>query len=98
MQGVHPGQTGPNLSLASLGGQLGLSHQAGGRGQPVSNQILNGMDSTVSWLRPDLTQVVGRSGAMNLQHLMHSTDSKSGITSASANSPNSQVINLTEKS
>lgn len=104
MQGVNSGQTGPNLSLSSLGGgQLGLSHQPGGRGQPVSNQMFSGMDSAVPWLsrtnnlgRSDLrsdglTQVVGRSGGMNLQHHM-ATDSKSGITSASANSPSSQVI------
>lgn len=105
MQGVNSGQTGPNLSLSSLGGQLGLSHQPGGRGQPVSNQMFSGMDSAVPWLsrsnnlgRSDLrsdglTQVVGRSGGMNLQHHM-ATDSKSGITSASANSPSSQVIDL----
>ena len=100
-QGVNSGQTGPNLSLSSLGGgQLGLSHQSGGRGQSVSNQMFNGMDSAVPWLsrtnnlRGDgLTQVVGRSGGMNLQHHM-ATDSKSGITSASANSPSSQVIDL----
>lgn len=107
MQGVNSGQTGPNLSLSCLGGQVGLSHQPGGRGQPVSNQLFSGIDSAVPWpsrtnnlgrsdLRTDgLTQVVGRSGGMNRQHLM-ATDSKSGITSGSANSPSSQVIDLTQ--
>lgn len=96
MQGVGTGQTGPNLSLSPLGGQVGMSHPAGGRNQTMSGQAFNGMDPpTVPWLKPlssrsELTQVVGRQGAMNLQHLM-STDSKSGITSASANSSNSQV-------
>jgi hypothetical protein len=94
VQGVSAGQsTGPNLSLSSLGGQLG--HQSGGRGQPISVQSYNGMEPAVPWLRPinarsDMTQVVGGPGALNMQHLM-STDSKPGITSASANSSNSQV-------
>lgn len=96
MQGVGTGQTGPNLSLSSLGGQMGLNHPGGGRNQTMSGQTFNGMEPPpVPWLKPlnsrsDLTQVVGRQGAMNLQHLM-STDSKSGITSASGNSSNSQV-------
>lgn len=109
MQGVSAGQTGPNLSLSSLGGQLGLNHQAGGRGQPAPAQNYNGMEPPVSWLRPmssgraDLTQVVGRPGALNLHHLM-STDSKSGqsshhgITSAPANSSNSQVSKVIQES
>ncbi|XP_024378733.1 uncharacterized protein [Physcomitrium patens] len=92
--GSSTGKTGPNLSLSSLGGQLGLSHQGGGRSQTIPGQIYNGLESPVSWLRPlnprsDLTHVVGRQSAMNLQHLM-SNDSKSGITSASANSSNTQ--------
>ena len=86
-------QTGPNLSLSSLGGQLG--HQSGGRGQQISVQNYNGMEPAVPWLRPinarsDMTQVVARPGPLNMQHLM-STDSKPGITSASANSSNSHV-------
>lgn len=94
MQGVSSSQTGPNLSLSSLESQLG--HQGGGRGQPTSVQSYNGMESAVQWLRPinaqsdSMTKAVNRSGAMNMQHLI-STDSKSGITSASANSSNSQV-------
>ncbi|KAG0576384.1 hypothetical protein KC19_5G075800 [Ceratodon purpureus] len=94
VQAVSPGQSGPNLSLSSLGGQL--SHHGGGRSQTMSGQTYSGMDPPAApWMRPltsrsDLTQVVGRQSAMNLQHLM-STDSKSGITnSASANSSNSQ--------
>ncbi|XP_024390965.1 uncharacterized protein [Physcomitrium patens] len=93
LQGVSSSQTGPNLSLSSLESQLG--HQGGGRGQPTSVQSYNGMESAVQWLRPinaqsdSMTKAVNRSGAMNMQHLI-STDSKSGITSASANSSNSQ--------
>jgi hypothetical protein len=99
VQAASTGQAGPNLSLSSLGGQLGVSHHAGGRSQTMSGQTYNGMEPPASpWMRSlnsrsdGLTQVVGRQGAMNLQHLM-STDSKSGITnSASANSSNSQVL------
>lgn len=87
LQGVSAGQTGPKLSLSFLGGQMG-------RSQTMSSQTYNGMEPPLSWLRPlnprsELTQVVGRQGTINHQHLM-STDSKSGITSASANSSNSQ--------
>ncbi|KAG0580797.1 hypothetical protein KC19_4G200200 [Ceratodon purpureus] len=93
LQGVSAGQsTGPNLSLSSLGGQLG--HQSGSRGQQISVQGYHEMEPAVPWLRPinarsDMTQAVGRQNAMNMQHLM-STDSKPVITSASANSSNSQ--------
>ncbi|XP_024365405.1 uncharacterized protein [Physcomitrium patens] len=87
LQAGNSGQTGPNLSLSFFGGQMGRIHT-------MPNTTYNGMEPRVSWLRPsntrsELTQVVGRLGSLNYQHLM-STDSKSGITSASANSSNSQ--------
>nr|CAI91302.1 squamosa promoter binding protein 4 [Physcomitrium patens] len=96
LQAISMGQTsGPKLSLSSLGGQLGLSHQAGGRRQTISGQMHNEIETPVPWLRPpnlrsDLTQVIGRQSTMNLQHLM-SNDSKSGIISTSANSQEPDV-------
>lgn len=64
LQGVG-GQTGPNLSLSSLGGGLGLGNRAQ---RSSSGQNYNGMEPPVPWLRPrsDITQTVSRP-AMNLQ-------------------------------
>ncbi|CAM6093799.1 unnamed protein product [Calypogeia fissa] len=64
LQGVGA-QTGPNLSLSSLGGGLGL----GNRGpRHSSGQNYNGMEPPVPWLRPrsDISQTVSRP-SMNLQ-------------------------------
>jgi hypothetical protein len=97
LQGVNnTGQSGPSLSLSSMGGQ---GHQPGTNGQRMPGQCYNGMDVCGSWLRTipsrgsDLVQVLGRPGGLNLQHLL-STDSKThqspqSATSATANS-NSQ--------
>jgi hypothetical protein len=99
LQGVNnTGQSGPSLSLSSMGGQ---GHQPGTNGQRMPGQCYNGMDVCGSWLRTipsrgsDLVQVLGRPGGLNLQHLL-STDSKThqspqSATSATANS-NSQVF------
>ncbi len=99
LQGVNnTGQSGPSLSLSSMGGQ---GHQPGTNGQRMPSQCYNGMDVCGSWLRTipsrgsDLVQVLGRPGGLNLQHLL-STDSKThqspqSATSATANS-NSQVF------
>ncbi len=98
LQGVNTGQSGPNLSLSSMGGQ---GHQPGTNGQRMPGQCYNGMDVRSSWLRTipsrgsDLEQVLGRPGGLNLQRLL-STDSKThqspqSATSATANL-NSQVF------
>ncbi len=96
LQGVNASQSGPSLSLSSLGGQ---GHQPGICGQPMLGQTYNA--PAVPWLRnitsqgSDLGQVVGRPGVLNLQHLL-STDSKAGqsphrsVTTAATNA-NSQV-------
>ncbi|CAK9274758.1 unnamed protein product [Sphagnum jensenii] len=102
LQGFNPGQSGPCLSLSSLGGQ---GHQPQSHGQPMPGQTYKGIDAPVPWIKiitsqaSDLDQVVGRPGVLNLQHL---TDSKIGqsphqsITSAAANSntrdPDAQVF------
>jgi hypothetical protein len=97
LQGVNASQSGPSLSLSSLGGQ---GHQPGTCGQPMLGQTYNA--PAVPWLRnitsqgSDLGQVVGRPGVLNLQHLL-STDSKAGqsphrsVTTAATNA-NSQVL------
>nr|XP_024372366.1 uncharacterized protein LOC112280779 isoform X1 [Physcomitrium patens] len=93
MQGVGGSQSGPNLSLSSPRDQQGL--QGRGRRRPMSGQSCNGTEHPVHWLRPinansdNMTQVVSRQGAMRMQALLP-TETKSGITSASANSSNSQ--------
>nr|QFS19076.1 SQUAMOSA promoter-binding protein-like protein 1 [Apopellia endiviifolia (species B)] len=71
LQGVGGGQTGPNLSLSSLGGGSGLSSQLQ---RSSSEQNFNGIDPPVPWLRPsgsrsDISQVVNRP-AMNLHNLI----------------------------
>ncbi|CAK9259158.1 unnamed protein product [Sphagnum jensenii] len=107
LQGVNASQSGPSLSLSSLGGQ---GHQPGICGQPMLGQTYNA--PAVPWLRnitsqgSDLGQVVGRPGVLNLQHLL-STDSKAGqsphrsvttaATNANSQDPDAQVFSASDK-
>lgn len=91
-QGMSAGQSGPNLSLSSLGEQLGLGHQAGHQRQAAGTGSYGKIEPGVPWMHPlnscsDLVQVVDRS-SMNLHHLQTSHHSANSATSTS---PNSQV-------
>ncbi len=91
-QGMSAGQSGPNLSLSSLGEQLGLGHQAGHQRRAAGTGSYGKIEPGVPWMHPlnscsDLVQVVDRS-SMNLHHLQTSHHS---ANSASSTSPNSQV-------
>ncbi|BBM97994.1 protein MpSPL1 [Marchantia polymorpha subsp. ruderalis] len=92
LQGV--GQSGPNLSLSSLGGGLGLGNQVQ---RSTSSQNYNGIDPVppVPWLlrpngsRSDLTQQTVNRPTMNLQHLMSDKNGQGAthqVTSAGATS------------
>lgn len=91
-QGMSAGQSGPNLSLSSLGEQLGLGHQAGHQRQTTGTGSYGKIEPGVPWMHPlnscsDLVQVVDRS-SRNLHHLQTSHHS---ANSASSTSPNSEV-------
>ncbi|KAH9536612.1 hypothetical protein CY35_16G009200 [Sphagnum magellanicum] len=105
LQGVtSSGQSGPHLSLSSLGGQLGLSQQQGScqsRQATGNYNTSTRIEPGVPWLRPlnshsDLMQqqevVVGRSppSLQQQQQQQHFQPPHHSTTLASANSPRSQ--------
>ncbi|CAM6051621.1 unnamed protein product, partial [Sphagnum compactum] len=98
----QPGQSGPHLSLSSLGGQLGLSQQQAScqsRQATGNYNTSTRIEPGVPWLRPlnsrsDLMQqqevVVGRSPPSLQQQQQHFQPPHHSTTLASANSPRSQ--------